>query len=150
MLTLTYCDFQIEHPSASRMHAALCHHERGGLYLIDLKSAHHVFVDGKPLRPYEACLSRVRVRVRVRVWARARASASANPNPHPNPSPSPNQACLLREGACVVFGASSRTYRVGGVAPAAPAADDKDEEEFDAKASANPKPKPNPSPSPNP
>ena len=76
------CDFQIEHPSASRMHAALCHHERGGLYMIDLKSAHHVFVDGKPLRPYEAC--------------------------------------LLREGACVVFGASSRTYRVGGLAPAAP------------------------------
>ena len=110
--------------------------------MIDLKSAHHVFVDGKPLRPYEACLSR----------ARARANPNPNPNPNrnPNPSPSPNQACLLREGACVVFGASSRTYRVGGLAPAAPAADDKDEEEFDAKASPNPNPDPDPNPNPNP
>ena len=80
------CDFQIEHPSASRMHAALCHHEKGGLYLIDLKSAHCTYVDKKPLKPYEAC--------------------------------------LLRDGAAIVFGASSRTYRVGGVAAAPVVADD--------------------------
>ena len=90
------CDFQIEHPSASRMHAALCHHERGALYIIDLKSAHHVFVDSKPLKPYEAC--------------------------------------LLRDGAAIVFGASSRIYRVGGVAAAAPAAAE-EEEEYKAKDS---------------
>ena len=40
------------------MHAALVHHQNGGLYLIDLKSSHHSFVDNKPLRPYEACLLR--------------------------------------------------------------------------------------------
>lgn len=31
------CDFQLEHPSASRQHAVLVHHENGGLYIIDLK-----------------------------------------------------------------------------------------------------------------
>ena len=81
--------------------------------MIDLKSAHHVFVDGKPLRPYEVCLprararARVRVRVRVRVRARARiraranANANANANPNPNPNPNPNQLCRhFEEGRC--------------------------------------------------
>ena len=90
------CDFQLEHPSASRMHAALCHHRNGGLYLIDLKSSHHTFVDAKPLRPYEAC--------------------------------------LLRDGSTVVFGASSRAYRVGGAmaAVADAAAEDDDGDGADA------------------
>lgn len=84
------CDFQLEHPSASRMHAALCHHRNGGLYLIDLKSSHHTFVDAKPLRPYEAC--------------------------------------LLRDGSMVTFGASSRAYRVGGATAAVPDATAEDDD----------------------
>ena len=73
------------------MHAALVPHQNGGLYLIDLKSSHHTFVDSKPLRPY--------------------------------------QACLLTNGAAIVFGASSRTYRVGGSAGARE--DDSDDEGVD-------------------
>jgi len=70
------CDFPIEHPSASRNHAALVHHQNGGLYVIDLKSSHGTLVNGKPIRPFEAC--------------------------------------LLREGAMLSFGASSRTHRLEG------------------------------------
>jgi len=72
-------DFQIEHPSASRQHAALVHHENGGLYAIDLKSSHGTAVNGKRLKPYEAT--------------------------------------RLRDGVEVLFGASSRSYRVSGLEP---------------------------------
>ena len=48
------CDFAIEHPSASRQHAALIHHANGNLYAVDLKSSHRTFVDGKPIKPHEA------------------------------------------------------------------------------------------------
>ena len=50
------CDYQLDHPSISRQHAALVHHENGGIYLIDLKSSHTTAVNGKPLRPFEATL----------------------------------------------------------------------------------------------
>ena len=50
------CDFQLDHPSISRQHAALVHHENGGLYVIDLKSSHTTSVNGKPIKPYEATL----------------------------------------------------------------------------------------------
>jgi hypothetical protein len=68
------CDFQLEHPSASRQHAVLVHHENGGLYAIDLKSSHGTAVNEKPIKPHEAC--------------------------------------RVREGAVIRFGASSRTYRL--------------------------------------
>lgn len=48
------CDFQLEHASASRQHAALVHHHNGGMYLIDLKSSHGSLLNGKPLKPHEA------------------------------------------------------------------------------------------------
>jgi len=70
------CDFPIEHPSASRNHAALVHHENGGLYVIDLKSSHGTLVNGKPIKAFEAC--------------------------------------LLREGASLSFGASSRVHKLQG------------------------------------
>ena len=50
------CDFQLDHPSISRQHAALVHHTKGGLYLIDLKSSHCTAVNGTRLRPFEAVL----------------------------------------------------------------------------------------------
>jgi len=86
------CDFQLEHPSASRQHAALVHHENGGVYLIDLKASHGTFINGKQLKPFEAS--------------------------------------LLREGAAITFGASSRTYTLSGTAPppAASSRDDNDDE----------------------
>ena len=73
------CDVQLDHPSISRQHACVVHHENGGLYVIDLKSSHATFINGKPLRPFEAT--------------------------------------LLREGASITFGASSRSYRLVGTAP---------------------------------
>jgi pSer/pThr/pTyr-binding forkhead associated (FHA) protein len=87
------CDFQLEHPSASRQHAALVHHKNGGLYAIDLKSSHQTFVDEKPMRPYEAV--------------------------------------MLKDGAGVRFGASSKLFRVGvsgGPGAAKPRWEDSDEE----------------------
>lgn len=52
------CDFPLEHASISRNHAALVHHENGGLYVIDLKSSHGTQVNGRPTRPFEATLLR--------------------------------------------------------------------------------------------
>ena len=52
------CDFPLEHASISRNHAALCHHENGGLYVIDLKSSHGTQVNGRALKPFEATLLR--------------------------------------------------------------------------------------------
>ena len=49
------CDFTLEHPSASRQHAVLVHHENGGIYIVDLKSSHGTFVNDKLLTPFEAC-----------------------------------------------------------------------------------------------
>ena len=48
------CDFQLEHASASRQHAAIIHHQNGGLYIVDLKSSHGSWVNGKQLKPHEA------------------------------------------------------------------------------------------------
>ena len=70
------CDFPIEHPSASRNHAALVHHENGGVYVIDLQSSHGTHVNGRPIKPFEAC--------------------------------------LLRDGSTVAFGASTRLHRLQG------------------------------------
>ena len=75
------CDFPLEHPSISRNHAVICHHENGGIYAIDLKSSHGTQINGKPLHPFEAV--------------------------------------LLREGAALSFGASSRVYRLQGCPPPA-------------------------------
>ena len=75
------CDFPIEHPSASRNHAALVHHFNGGIYVIDLKSSHGTLINGRPIKPFEAT--------------------------------------LLREGALLSFGASSRTHRLTGCPPPA-------------------------------
>ena len=58
----------------SRQHALIVHHENGGVYVIDMKSSHGSFVNGKQLKPYEAC--------------------------------------RLRDGAEIQFGASSRHYRL--------------------------------------
>ena len=52
------CDFPLEHRSLSRQHAALVHHENGGLYVIDLKSSHGTHVNGKQIAPFEATLLR--------------------------------------------------------------------------------------------
>ena len=52
------CDFPLEHPSLSRNHAALCHHENGGIYVIDLKSSHGTKVNRRALKPFEATLVR--------------------------------------------------------------------------------------------
>ena len=52
------CDFPLEHPSISRNHAVICHHENGGIYAIDLKSSHGTQINGKPLHPFEAVLLR--------------------------------------------------------------------------------------------
>ena len=92
------CDFQLEHPSVSRQHAALVHHQNGGVYVIDLKSSHTTAVNGRPLKPYEAT--------------------------------------LLREGAHITFGASSRSYRLEGGAPAPEAAA---EEETSASGGKQPR-----------
>lgn len=47
------CDFQLEHPSASRQHAVLVHGQDGGVYLMDLNSSHGSSVGGKRVRPRE-------------------------------------------------------------------------------------------------
>lgn len=47
----TLSDIIMEHPSISRQHAALVHHEEGFVYLIDLNSAHGTFVNGDKLAP---------------------------------------------------------------------------------------------------
>ncbi|EOD32635.1 hypothetical protein EMIHUDRAFT_456015 [Emiliania huxleyi CCMP1516] len=65
------CDVQLEHASASRVHAALVHAQEtaglaappaglaappdGGLYLLDMNSSHGSFVDGAKLKPCERC-----------------------------------------------------------------------------------------------
>eukprot|EP00959_Pyramimonas_sp_CCMP1952_P027478 577563-Pyramimonas_sp.AAC.1 len=43
------CDVVLDHGSASRMHAAIVHHENGRLYIIDLGATHGTTVDGKKL-----------------------------------------------------------------------------------------------------
>eukprot|EP00879_Flechtneria_rotunda_P016493 GHRR01017260.1.p1 GENE.GHRR01017260.1~~GHRR01017260.1.p1 ORF type:complete len:267 (+),score=70.75 GHRR01017260.1:350-1150(+) len=43
---LTVCDIPLDHPTASRQHAALCHHNDGRVFLIDLNSSHGTFLDG--------------------------------------------------------------------------------------------------------
>jgi len=95
------CDFQLEHPSASRQHAALVHHENGGVYLIDLKASHGTAVNGKPLKPFEAY--------------------------------------LLREGAEVTFGASTRSYKLVGI-PTAASSSWKDANDEEAHASGSKRP----------
>uniref|UniRef100_A0A7S0Q8H9 protein-tyrosine-phosphatase n=1 Tax=Coccolithus braarudii TaxID=221442 RepID=A0A7S0Q8H9_9EUKA len=49
------CDFQLDHPSASRQHAVLVHHQNGGVYMVDLKSSHGTSVNGKRLVAHEPC-----------------------------------------------------------------------------------------------
>ena len=95
------CDFQLEHPSASRQHAVLVHHENGGVYVIDLKASHGTAVNGKPLKPLEAC--------------------------------------LVREGAAITFGASSRSYKLTGTAAASTSKWADDDEGDDAEARAGSK-----------
>jgi len=46
------CDVVIDHPSASRKHAAIVHHTSGKVYLIDLQSGHGTFVDDTRLKPH--------------------------------------------------------------------------------------------------
>lgn len=43
------CDVPLDHPSASRQHAALCHHNDGRIFLIDLGSTHGTFLDGSQM-----------------------------------------------------------------------------------------------------
>ncbi|WIA15829.1 hypothetical protein OEZ85_012584 [Tetradesmus obliquus] len=45
------CDVPLSHASASRQHAALCHHTDGRVFLIDLGSSHGTFLDGSQLPP---------------------------------------------------------------------------------------------------
>jgi NIMA-interacting peptidyl-prolyl cis-trans isomerase 1 len=45
-------DIVIEHPSASRKHAAIVHHKGGKVYLIDLQSAHGSFVGDTQIRAH--------------------------------------------------------------------------------------------------
>ncbi|KAF8059370.1 pin1 [Scenedesmus sp. PABB004] len=45
------CDVPLDHPSASRCHAVLCHHTDGRLFIIDLGSTHGTFLDGAALPP---------------------------------------------------------------------------------------------------
>jgi pSer/pThr/pTyr-binding forkhead associated (FHA) protein len=42
---------QIEHQTASRLHAIIAHHKDGGLYIVDQKSANGTFLDGKEIPP---------------------------------------------------------------------------------------------------
>ena len=42
-------DFQLEHPSISRVHFALVHHRDGGIYVIDLGSGHGTLINGRRL-----------------------------------------------------------------------------------------------------
>lgn len=44
-------DIPLDHPTASRVHAALCHHNDGRIFLIDLSSTHGTFVDGTKISP---------------------------------------------------------------------------------------------------
>lgn len=45
-------DIIIEHPSASRKHAAFVHHKGGKVYIIDLQSAHGTFVGDTQLKAH--------------------------------------------------------------------------------------------------
>lgn len=49
----TGCDVELPHPSCSRVHAAVVHHEDGRLFLIDLQSAHGTRIDGQPVPPHK-------------------------------------------------------------------------------------------------
>jgi len=46
------CDIILDHPSASRKHAAIVHHTSGKVYLIDLQSGHGTLVDGLKVKPH--------------------------------------------------------------------------------------------------
>jgi pSer/pThr/pTyr-binding forkhead associated (FHA) protein len=45
------CDVPLSHATSSRQHAALCHHNDGRVFLIDLGSSHGTFLDGSQLPP---------------------------------------------------------------------------------------------------
>lgn len=49
----TSCDIQIEHQTASRIHAIIAHHQDGGLCIVDLNSANGTFLDDEQLPPKE-------------------------------------------------------------------------------------------------
>eukprot|EP00878_Enallax_costatus_P001679 GHUV01001833.1.p1 GENE.GHUV01001833.1~~GHUV01001833.1.p1 ORF type:complete len:263 (+),score=68.97 GHUV01001833.1:250-1038(+) len=46
-------DIPLDHPTASRIHAALCHHNDGRVFLIDFNSTHGTFLDGSRLAPHK-------------------------------------------------------------------------------------------------
>uniref|UniRef100_A0A7S0NYT0 protein-tyrosine-phosphatase n=2 Tax=Calcidiscus leptoporus TaxID=127549 RepID=A0A7S0NYT0_9EUKA len=82
------CDFQLDHPSASRQHAVLVHHQNGGVYVIDLKSSHGTLINGKRLQPHEPC--RLREGAAVSFGASARqyrlvGLRTAEPEPEEGP-----------------------------------------------------------------
>ncbi len=51
-------DIPLDHASASRSHAALCHHNDGRLFLIDLASSGGTRVDGAQVPPNKPTLLR--------------------------------------------------------------------------------------------
>ena len=46
----TACDIDFEHPSLSRVHLAVVHHQKGSIYVIDLNSAHGTFIKGERIK----------------------------------------------------------------------------------------------------
>ena len=47
------CDHHLEHPSISRVHCAILHHQKGNVFVVDLDSANGVAVNGRRVKPRE-------------------------------------------------------------------------------------------------
>lgn len=95
------CDFRLEHPSSSRVHAAVVYHGEKKVFLIvDLQSTNGVTVNGQRLEAKKPTLlpldGVVRFGLSTRTYTLRRGRPQAPPPPSPPP---PQQQAALRDAA---------------------------------------------------